>query len=234
MTDLTPDDKEESGALYSVGVDCPPAALALYPHRFLRLIWWLGVLAAILFVVVWLVRVQASLRRLEGRVVVSAIGQPVGDMTAARSPEVQALEARLSRVLTASVESKLRRLEHSVDRGTLGGEDLQLLEAVSGELRLLRSQPTGARALQNGEATAEHPRYRSVASAGGSSRSEDVLQQVGELRTVVYIVVVCLALFLTLALGLWYSTARRVRMIASAPRRQLTSLKTPHGNRRGI
>jgi hypothetical protein len=234
MTDLTTDDKEERGALYSVGVDRSPAAMSSYPHRLLRLIWWLGVLAAIVFVVVWLVRVQASLRRLEGRVAVSAIGQPAGDMNTARSPEVQALEARLSRVLTASVESKLRRLEHSVDRGTLGGEDLQLLEAVAGELRLLRSQPSGAPDLQHGEAMTEHPRYRSVAAVAGPSRSEDVLQQVGELRTFVYIVVVCLALFLTLALGLWYSTARRVRMIATAPRRQLASLKTPHGNRRGI
>jgi len=227
MADSPPDDAAYRGALYTLESDQravmpgPPA----WARSLHRLVWLVGLLALLAFMAIWVHRVQASLARLE-----SGIANSASAAVAGPSPEVRSLEARLARVLSASVETKLRRLEHSVERGTLGGEDLQLLEAAAGELRLLRTQPPGAGAL---EGAAEHPRYQSVSSPRGAGDGTDALGQVSDLRTFVYIVVVCLALFLLIALGLWYNTARQMRMIAATPRRQLPAMQTSRESQRG-
>jgi hypothetical protein len=230
MADSPPDDAAYRGALYTLESDQravvpgPP----FWARGLHRLIWIIGLAALVAFMATWVVRVQASLARLESGLAMGSANQTGG--MPGPSPEVRTLEARLARVLSASVETKLRRLEHSVERGTLGGEDLQLLEAAAGELRLLRTQPPGAGAL---EAAAEHPRYQSVSSPRGAGDGRDALGQISDLRTFVYILVVCLALFLLIALGLWYNTARQVRMIAATPRRQLPAMQASRESQRG-
>jgi hypothetical protein len=230
MTDPNPDDVAHRGALYSIDSERSPSSGV--SNRVYKLIWLVGAMALLVLVTLSLVRVQGSLGRLEGRLIASSVpsaGKPDGVL-----PEVQALESRLARVISASVESKLRRLEHSVERGTLGGEDLQLLESVAGELRLLRAQPVGLSGLPGPDGPLEHPRYKALPSPTSELQSKDVLEQIAHLRTFVYAVVICLALFLTIVLGLWYSTERRVRMIASTPRRQLAAMRTAHENQRGV
>lgn len=232
MTEVTPDDAATRGALCSLERDRAAVVREKRWARGLyRLIWIFGFLAVICLMVLWLARVQASLARMEHRLALT-VASRLGDSAQANA-EVSTLEARLARVLSASVESKLRRLEHSVERGTLGGEDLQLLEAVAGELRLLRSHPPPEQTDLLRAPTAEHPRYQPVAPVGGAASGADTLGQVAELRTLVYTVVVCLALLLTIALGLWYSTARQVRLIATMPRRQLVAMRTSRENQRG-
>lgn len=229
MADLPPDDTVHRGPLCTLEPERPVAVpgASVWFRRLHRLIWIVGLITTLVVVISWLLRVQASLARLESGL--AATAKPAVDAAAALSPEVRTLEARLARVLSASVESKLRRLEHSVERGTLGGEDLQLLEAAAGELRLLRAQPAG---LETAGRSGEHPRYQSVAAPSIAGGTKDALGQVSELRTFVYIVVVCLALFLLVALGLWYSTARQVRMIAATPRRQLPAMRASRENQR--
>ncbi len=229
MADLPPDDAAYRRALYTIEGDRHhlTRAMPAWLRRLQQLIWTLGIIAMMLLIVVWLYRVQSSLARLEGGISAPALAN--SGQEPQLSPEVKTLEGRLARVLSASVESKLRRLEQSVERGTLGGEDLQLLEAAAGELRLLRSQPQGG---MGQDRTTEHPRYRSV-QAPATATGTDALGQVEELRAIVYAVVVCVALLLLLAIGLWFSTSRQVRMISASPRHQLPAMRPSRENQRG-
>lgn len=230
MADLPPDDAAYRGTLYTLESERLAVAQvsACWARRLYRLIWALGVIAILVLMVSWVMRVQTSLARLEHGI--AGLPAPLGSATPALSPEVRTLEARLARVLSASVESKLRRLEQSVERGTLGGEDLQLLEAAAGELRLLRAQPPG---VHGADDAGEHLRYQSVGARPGAGSGADALGQIAELRTFVYVLVSCLALLLLVVLGVWYGRARRVQMLASAPRRQLPAMRASQEKQRG-
>jgi hypothetical protein len=227
MADLPPDDAAYRRALFTIEGDHQylKRAVPSWLRRLQQLAWTVGILAMLVLMVIWLYRVQTSLARLEGGIATPATVNQEPRL----SPEVKTLEGRLARVLSASVESKLRRLEQSVERGTLGGEDLQLLEAAAGELRLLRSQPAGG---MGHDRAPEHPRYQAIESPA-TAAGPDALGQVKELRAVVYAVVVCLALLLLLAIGLWFSTSRQVRMITASPRHQLPAMRPSRENQRG-
>ncbi|RYU62983.1 hypothetical protein EWI61_00495 [Methylolobus aquaticus] len=230
MADLPPDDAAYRRTLYTIEGDHHQLTRAMpaWLRRLQQLVWTLGIIAMMLLIVVWLYRVQTSLARLEGGISAPALAN--SGQEPQLSPEVKTLEGRLARVLSASVESKLRRLEQSVERGALGGEDLQLIEAAAGELRLLRSQPQGGMGHDRG--ATEHPRYHSVQTPA-TAAGKDPLGQVEELRALVYAVVVCVALLLLLAIGLWFSTSKQVRMISASPRHQLPAMRPSRENQRG-
>ena len=226
MADLDPDDAASRGALYPIESD--HHAVASIPRGWVRQVqriaWIVLVAALAVAVVVWLIRVQASLARLEKGLAAGAASLGEAD------PDVKKLEARFAKVLGASVETKLRRLERRVERGTLSGEDLDLLESAAGELKLLRAQPP---AVLHADAGAEHPRYRTVGTPAGSPADGVTLEQISDLQSFIRVLVVCFAIFALALMGLWYRTARQVRIVAANPPRQLPAMHSRAEKQRG-
>jgi hypothetical protein len=188
-----------------------------------RWVWLCVAAAVILAAVVWVWGLHGTMTRLERRLSAPALRQDVGERVE-QQQQILSFETRLARILGSSVESKLRTLERSVERGPLTAEELRLLESTASELRLLQANPAVAAGLAVEQK--DHPRYNSVvASTSPSSLIDDGLSDIAELRKMYYSALICLALAGMFGAGFWYRQRRRYRLAQMTPRHQLPVLK---------
>lgn len=189
-----------------------------------RWYWWLVGVAAFVSALAWLWSVHGAMSRIEGRLSAPAFRQDLGERAEQRQ-QILSFETRLARILGTSVESKLRSLERSVERGPLSTEELRLLESTANELRLLQANPAVAAGLA-GEAK-DHPRYQAVEPKDQVfTELQDTLGDIAELRKIYYSALICFSLVGLIAAGLWYRQCSRSRLARMAPpRHQLAILK---------
>ena len=179
-------------------------------------LWLIGGIALLLVMLVWLVFAHSAMSRLEGQLI-----RPGAEAHAEHRQQLLSFETRLARVLSVSVESKLRALERSVERGPLTAEELRLIEATANELRLLQSNPAALAASASSLDQKEHPRYRSVAAGGSEAETGALLHHIAKLRQFYYASLIGFALFALLAAGLWLNTRRHHRLIDAPIRHRL-------------
>lgn len=195
--------------------------------RILPLLWLLVGVACML---VWLLSVHGAIGKLEKRLTAQSIGPDAGPK-AEQQQQIRSFETRLARVLGASVESKLRTLEKSVERGALSTEELRLLESAASELRLLQSNPAALAAVGAAVDTPEHPRFQALAGSRPENRTGELVHDIAELRNFYYASLIGFALFGLMAAGLWFSARRRYRLIEAPARHQLPVIKSYHEDR---
>lgn len=225
MTDQNPSNKQHDGnagvpsraqVALPVRSDLAEAAPGRWP-------WLLVGIAVIFGAAFWVWSLHGSMTRLERRLSSPTLPQDVGDRVQ-QEQQILSFETRLARILGSSVESKLRALERSVERGPLNAEELRLLESAASELRLLQANPAVAAGLVVDQK--DHPRYGAVeASTATVAASQDNLRAVAELRTIYYSALICFALVGLLAAGLWYRQRHRYRLTQIIRQHQLTVIK---------
>lgn len=202
-------------------VDLPPlnGGFGMWP-------WVIAGLTFLLAMALWLLFANGALSQVERRMI-----HPGAAASAEHQQQIISFETRLARVLSASVESKLRTLERSVERGTLTGEELRLIEATANELRLLQSNPAALASSAASLDVTEHPRYQSKAVAGPETHAGELLQQIAKLRQFYYASLIAFALLALLVAGLWFHTRRRQRLIAAPIRHRIPVFNSYHEGR---
>lgn len=231
MTDPNPCDEEGvPGASH-----CPtrqthlPASLAPAKRRTSRWSWLLlAILSLIVMWTAWLWSIHGAMSKLERQLAVPGAHQEAAGPSE-QQQQILSFETRLARVLGASVESKLRTLERSVERGPLNAEELRLIESTATELRLLQSNP-GALEAATLEAK-EHPRYQAFPADESSDKTDALLAEIAELRKLYYASLISLALCWLIAAGFWINARLRHRLIEAPTRHRLPVLKSLVENR---
>lgn len=226
MTDQNPSNEEQAehpGLLPDATPGLPMCADHIDPGTGARWFWWLIGVATFVAALAWVWSVHGAMTRLEGRLSAPAFRQDFGGRTEQRQ-QILSFETRLARIVGTSVESKLRALERSVERGPLSTEELRLLESTANELRLLQSNPAVAAGLA-GEAK-DHPRYQAAEpKVQMPSELQETLSDIAELRKIYYSALICFAFVGLLAAGLWYRQRCRYRLARMTPRHQLAVMK---------
>lgn len=199
-----------------------PAIPADPPRR--RWIWWALGFALLCVLAAWVLSLHGAMRRIE-----QSLAAPVQESLPLpeRQQQILSFETRLARILGASVESKLRALERSVERGPLSPEELRLLESTANELRLLQANPAGvAGAVPE---LRDHPRYQATEASVGNPADADAerrLEDINELRKLYYASLICLSLFGMVSFGVWYHRRRRFRLLGLPLQHQLPVFKS--------
>lgn len=184
--------------------------------------WWFFAAAAFLSAMsLWLIFAHGAMSTVERQVTPAGTGS-----NSEHRQQLMSFETRLARVLSASVESKLRTLERSVERGPLTAEELRLIEATANELRLLQSNPGALAASAVSLDVKEHPRYQAVAAARPDTHANELLHHIAKLRQVYYASLIAFALLALLAAGLWFHARRRNRLIEAPMRHRLPVLNS--------
>lgn len=180
--------------------------------------WWLLGVLCLLVAAFWVLSLATAIDRLEKRLAAPAASRDAGAYPE-QQQQIRSFETRLARVLGASVESKLRALERSVERGPLSAEELRLLESAATELRLLQSNSAAGAASDR----PEHPRFQSVPGTGDSKEKEgpELLHEIAKLRNIFYASLIGLALMSLTVVGLWFNSRRRYRLIEAPARHRL-------------
>lgn len=212
MTDLNPCDEEGTPDTdhRPLRQGQFPVSVAPVKKRHGSLLPWVLAAAFVIAMLAWVWMVHGAMSKLERRLAVPAVDRSTAVLSE-QQQQIQSFETRLARVLGASVESKLRTLERSVERGSLTPEELRLIEATANELRLLQSNPTAL-----GEATREvkdHPRYQAVAADEMQDLPDAMMAEIAALRKAYYAALIGLVLCMLMAAGLWFNARRRHRLI---------------------
>jgi hypothetical protein len=185
----------------------PPAR-----QRPVQVFAFLAFLLLIALTVVLYLQVDGLLGRFE----TAASAPPARDPhIAAIDRQLDALQGKFSVLLAESVETRLKTLEKNIDGGRVNPDDLRAFEELKRDLRLLEGYADEAGVQPFDYNLVEHDRYRRLPEAGPSSRTQALLGEVSELRSLVYLCIGGVAASTLMSAGFWWRERRRARSIGT-------------------
>jgi hypothetical protein len=124
--------------------------------------------------------------------------------------EVEALQHKITGLITASIESKLQAIENRIQTGKISLEDVRTIDDLKNDLGILKAysarpalHPVDKRALIP---ETHQPAYR----------EDDLLEEIAQLKSLFYVSVASFGVAAAVVGGYWlHSSSRNVRRIAS-------------------
>ena len=125
------------------------------------------------------------------------------DINPVLSAEINSLKAQLVGLVSGSIESKLRTLEASIRSGKITSADLGTIQDLQNDVRVLKTySETGA-----GRLIATN---NSLTTQNGSIASEKLMEEVTQLKNLIYISLASCGLMLAAIGGIWLQN--RIRL----------------------
>ena len=125
------------------------------------------------------------------------------DINPVLSAEINSLKAQLVGLVSGSIESKLRTLEASIRSGKITSADLGTIQDLQNDVKVLKTySETGA-----GRLIATN---NSLTTQNGSIASEKLMEEVTQLKSLIYISLASCGLMLAAIGGIWLQN--RIRL----------------------
>lgn len=144
--------------------------------------------------------------------------------------EVDLLRRQFHALITGSIESKLRRIEGSLRRGTIQAADLETLQGLKDDLKVLKNYSF----LDSSQPVAAQPLPVAQQAGRGSSHlinNEQVLTEIAYMKNLLYVSIAsCGLLFIGIG-GLWLRSSFRLKQIDSKLSDSRLLLEKPHTDR---
>jgi hypothetical protein len=128
--------------------------------------------------------------------------------------DVDLLKRHSHALITGSIENKIRRIEADLRRGTVQAADLETLESVKEDLKLLKnyaavgtSQQVAARSLPAAPQGPKNPAHL--------ANQEQVLAEIATMKSLLYISLASCGLLFIGVGGLWLSSSASLRRLDS-------------------
>ena len=177
-------DQGESGTAEFVYPCRPVRVLGPDSRRWrLRLAGAAAVLALLLAALVW-GRSHQFLTHLETRLSAEAGGTA---RLQAMTRQMENLRGKFNGLLAESIEARLKALEKSLETGRIGADELRSFEELQKDLGLLEHSARRGEALGLDYAQREHARFRPVPDGTPVVRNEELLSEVLELKSLLYL-----------------------------------------------
>lgn len=171
-----------------------------------RIVAFLAVCLLLGSALVLLVQVQGFLSHVETRLSLEAGGD---SRLRAMSQHLQELRGKFHGLLEESVETRLKALEKTVASGKVNPDDLKLFGELQKDIEALESYAIVEGAQSLDYSLREHDRFRALAPSSAPPRSDELLREAGELKSLIYLCVAGLMTGTALMLGYYWAGQRR-------------------------
>lgn len=146
--------------------------------------WVLALAACLLILGVYLfLQTHHLLARLQNTVV----SMEDGDAIRIRqyNEKLEALQNQMSVFVADAVETKLKSLEKNVSAGTVGMQDVKMLEELTGEVKLLETYSAGKHINLMDLSRLDHPRFQ--VTPGSQVSAGSLLEEVADMKRLLYL-----------------------------------------------
>ncbi|WP_434112171.1 hypothetical protein [Methylocaldum sp. GT1TLB] len=128
--------------------------------------------------------------------------------------QMEALQRKFGILLAESVEMRLKTLQKNIEAGAVSSADLEAFEQLKSDLVLLEgyAEAGGANAFDNTEI--EHSRFRRL-SGSGVVRNEELMDEVLQVKNLLYFCAASLATTTVLISGYWLRQRSRAYRLHS-------------------
>ena len=141
--------------------------------------------------------------------------------------KLENLQDRMTVFVADSVETKLKSLEKNVTEGSVGAQEIKILEELKGEVKLLESYSYGKGGKLTDSSRLDHPRFQITPGTQNTSSSGDLLYEVSQMKRLLYLSIASCGFVGFLVGGYWWqSTTRDKRVSRDMPTPRLLVRKT--------
>lgn len=132
--------------------------------------------------------------------------------------KLESLQDRMTVFIADSVENRIGLLEKSVEKGSVGSQEIKTLEDLKSELRLLESFAAGKRGDLTDTSLLDHARFHTTPGSRNSAGNEELLGELVRVKSLLYFSLASCGLMAAMIGGYcyWWRMQTRSRALASA------------------
>ncbi len=139
-----------------------------------------------------------------------AMGPNDDDRMQGYNQEVEALQHKISGLITASIESKLQVIENRIQSGKISLDDIKTIEELKNDLSVLEAYTVRPALIKRTEKPASAARPRKAVHP-----QDGLLEEVAQLKSLFYFAVACFGVIVTVIGGYWLQGSLGYKRIAS-------------------
>jgi len=153
--------------------------------------------------------------------------QPTQDADSAKirqyNRQVEALQEKMTVFIADSVETRLHLLEKNVAEGKVGDQEINGIEDLKRQLRMLENYAAGKGGRLTDNARLDHPRLQPAPGTAAGGADEQLLAEMIQVKYLLYVSVASCGMVGFLIGGYWWRHANRRRSLP----RDLVHLRLP-------
>ncbi len=128
--------------------------------------------------------------------------------------KLENLQDRMTVFVADSVETKLKSLERNVTDGSVGAQEIKILEELKGEVKLLENYSHGKGGKLTDSSRLDHPRFQITPGTQNTSSSGDLLYEVSQMKRLLYLSIASCGFVGFLVGGYWWQSNTRNKRVS--------------------
>ena len=132
--------------------------------------------------------------------------------------KLEELQDRMTVFVADSVETKIKTLEKNVADGSVGSQEIKILEDIKGEVKLLEKYSSGRGGRLTDSSRLDHPRFQITPGTQSTTSGGDLLYEVSQMKRLLYLSIASCGFVGFLIGGYWWqSNFRNKRIFRDIP-----------------
>ncbi len=128
--------------------------------------------------------------------------------------KLEELQDRMTVFVADSVETKLKTLEKNVTDGSVGTQEIKILEELKGEVKLLEQYSSGRGGKLTDSSRLDHPRFQITPGTQNTTSSGDLLHEVSQMKRLLYLSIASCGFVGCLIGGYWWQSNSRIKRLS--------------------
>jgi len=125
--------------------------------------------------------------------------------------KLEELQDRMTVFVADSVETKLKTLEKNVTDGSVGTQEIKILEDLKGEVKLLEKYSSGKGGRLTDSSRLDHPRFQITPGTQSTTSSGDLLYEISQMKRLLYLSIASCGFVGFLIGGYWWQSNSRIK-----------------------
>ena len=128
--------------------------------------------------------------------------------------KLEELQDRMTVFVADSVETKLKTLEKNVTDGSVGTQEIKILEDLKGEVQLLEKYSSGRGGKLTDSSRLDHPRFQITPGTQSTTSGGDLLYEVSQMKRLLYLSIASCGFVGFLIGGHWWQSNSRIKRLS--------------------
>ena len=128
--------------------------------------------------------------------------------------KLEELQDRMTVFVADSVETKLKTLEKNVTDGSVGIQEIKILEDLKGEVQLLEKYASGRGGKLTDSSRLDHPRFQITPGTQSTTSGSDLLYEVSQMKRLLYLSIASCGFVGFLIGGYWWQSNSRIKRLS--------------------